>query len=77
LINSLAGVSDIFNTVFFSKFGTMKPERLLTDVLDVKTPSATTFQLEVKEEGVVKNIDYEVADKNIATKIVAKIRYLK
>jgi len=72
------GMADmLFNTLFSSKFGTMKPERLLTDVIDIKLINATTFQLEVKEDGVIKYVDYEVEHKKYANQIVAKIKYLK
>jgi len=71
------GMTDMLNNFFFSKYGTMKPERLLTDVIDIKLTNPTTFQLEVKEDGVIKYIDYEVEDKKHANKIFAKIKYLK
>jgi len=72
------GMADmLFNTLFSSKFGTMKPERLLTDVIDIKLLNSTTFQLEVKEDGVIKYVDYEVENKKHANQIVAKIKYLK
>jgi len=72
------GMADMFlNMAGISKFGTMKPERLLTDVLSIRLINPTTFQLEVKEDGVTRYVDYEVEDKKYANQIVAKIKYLK
>ncbi len=72
------GMADMFlNMAGISKFGTMKPERLLADVLNIKLINPTTFQLEVKEDGTIRYVDYEVEDKKIASQIVAKIKYLK
>lgn len=67
-----------WNTVFTSKFGTMKPERLLTDITGAEFVEPQGFKIEMKLEGdQIKSIDYEALDKKSAKQVVAKINYLK
>lgn len=74
----LIGLSGIFSTVFFSKFSTKHPERLLKDIKDARVKKDNIFCIEVKVEGTrTKNIEYEAPDKRTALQIVAKIRYIK
>ena len=67
----------MINTLFFSKFGTMNPERLITDVVAAKIIQANLFRICVRAEASEKWISYEASDTRTANQIVAKIAYLK
>ena len=64
--------------MFFSKFATKHPERLLKDVREVKNKTGNIFTIEVRTDiGKYKTLEYEAKDKKDASQIVAKLNYLK
>ena len=67
----------MFNALFFSKFGVMNPERLLTDVVEAQIISQNLFKLCIRSEGKEKWTSFEAADAKTANQIVAKLTYLK
>lgn len=71
------GIGDMFNTIFFSKFGTMNPERLLSDVVGARVVMANVFKIGVNSEGKEKWTSFEAADARTANQIVAKLNYLR
>jgi len=72
------GLSGIFSQVFFSKFATKHPERLLKDIRDAKIKAGNIFTIEVRTEtGKYKVLEYEARDKKEGAQIVAKLGYLK
>jgi len=71
------GIGEMFNALFFSKFGVMNPERLLTDVVEAQVVSGNLFKICIRSEGKEKWTSFEAADPKTASQIVAKLKYLK
>jgi len=67
----------MFNNIFFSKFGTMNPERLLSDVVGARVVMANVFKIGINSEGKEKWTSFEAADSRTANQIVAKLTYLR
>jgi hypothetical protein len=72
------GLSGIFSQVFFSKFATKHPERLLKDIKDSAIKNGNMLTITVRTEaGKPKTLEYEAKDRKEANQIVAKLHYLK